>query len=395
MKRKRSEEGDAIEGKRTLMRPALTGLLILILAATAGCTTVASSPGQVELSATEFDFGTIPNTEPVSQVFQVRNVGQGWLEITGVSTSCGCTMAEIDSQRLAAGQTTDLTVTYDPRTHEGATGEFMRVVYLRSSDPDAPEVTLVIRVTVVEPGSGSEGPTASSVEVAQLYKIFVCPCCGQDIGSCTCGMAEERRGLVDQHLAPLAPLGAGLGAGLAYGASTNQVHRVMFQAYGAGADFDQGLAAQVRTELAETLPAERPVLVVEPLMADLGTIPIAGGSVRTTFVVRNGGQSDLTITGLQTSCGCTTAVIETAHGTSPVFSANLSENADSWSTTLAPGEDASLAVTFDPMAHGPEATGEIRRVISISSNDPLDSRLDIAFQVKVTPGKTSMPTRKE
>ncbi|MBC8446977.1 MAG: DUF1573 domain-containing protein [Chloroflexi bacterium] len=356
--------------KRMLMRPALTGLLILILAATAGCTTVASSPGQVELSATEFDFGTIPNTEAVSQVFQVRNVGQGWLEITGVSTSCGCTTAEVDSLRLAAGETADLTVTYDPRTHEGATGEFMRVVYLRSNDPDAPEVTLTIRVTVVEPGRGSEGPTASSAEVAQLYKMFVCPCCGQDIGSCTCGMAEERRGFIDQHLA--------------YGASTNQVHRAMFQAYGAGAFFYEGLAAQVRTELAETLPAERPVLVVEPLMADLGTIPIAGGPVRTTFVVRNRGQSDLTITGLQTSCACTTAVLETAHGTSPVFSANPSENAESWSATLAPGEDASLVVTFDPMAHGPEATGEIRRVISISSSDPLDSRLDVAFEVKVT-----------
>ena len=137
-----------MKGKRMLIRPALTGLLILILAATAGCTTVASSPGQIELSATEFDFGTIPNTEPVSQVFQVRNVGQGWLEITGVSTSCGCTTAEIDSPRLAAGQTTDLTVTYDPRTHEGATGEFTRVVCLRSNDPDAPDVTLIIRVTV-------------------------------------------------------------------------------------------------------------------------------------------------------------------------------------------------------------------------------------------------------
>jgi len=244
-------------------------------------------------------------------------------------------------------------------------------VYLRSNDPDAAEVTLTIRVTVVEPGSGSEGPTASSVEVAQLYQMFVCPCCGQDIGSCTCGMAEEPRGLIDQHLA--------------YGASTNQAHRAMFQAYGAGAFFDEGLAAQVRTELEETLPAERPVLVVEPLVADLGTIPIAGGPVRTTFVVRNGGQRDLTITGLQTSCACTTAVLETAHGTSPVFSANLSENAESWSATLAPGEDASLAVTFDPMAHGPEATGEIRRVVSISSNDLLDSRLDVAFEVKVTP----------
>ncbi len=125
-------------------------IILLALAAIVGCTT-ARPPGKIELSADEFDFGTVPNTEAVNQVFQVRNVGQGELEITGVSTSCGCTTAEIGSHSLSPGDETDLTVTYDPQAHGGATGEFMRLVYVRSNDPDIPEANLTIRVTVVEP----------------------------------------------------------------------------------------------------------------------------------------------------------------------------------------------------------------------------------------------------
>jgi len=132
-------------------RLALVGLLILTLAAASGCAAVANPPGQVELSTSEFDFGDIPNTGPVSHTFQVRNVGQGALEIAGVSTSCGCTTAEIGSRRLTPGGVTDLTVTFDPQAHGSATGEFMRQVYVRSNDPGTPEATLTIRATVIEP----------------------------------------------------------------------------------------------------------------------------------------------------------------------------------------------------------------------------------------------------
>jgi len=123
-------------------------LLGLLLALVAGC---ADQPGQVELGATEFDFGTIPNDKAVSQVFEVRNVGPGKLEITGVSTSCGCTSAEVSKRQLARGETAELKVTYDPLAHEGATGRFMRIVYIRSDDPEVPEATLTVRVTVAEP----------------------------------------------------------------------------------------------------------------------------------------------------------------------------------------------------------------------------------------------------
>ena len=172
---------------------ALSGLLILALTVVSGCTRAASEPGRIELSVTKFDFGTFLNTGPVSQVFQVRNVGQGWLEITGVSTSCGCTTAEVASRRLAPGEATDLRVTYDPRVHNGATGAFLRQVYIRSNDPNTPEATLTIRVTVVSPEGTSGQPALDDTDVATLYQAFACPCCGEDIGSCSCGLAEERR----------------------------------------------------------------------------------------------------------------------------------------------------------------------------------------------------------
>jgi hypothetical protein len=361
------------ERKRVGFWLPLIGLLILVLVAGAGCSAAeARSPGRIKLSTEAFDFGTIPNTDPVSQTFQVHNVGKGTLEILGVSTSCACTTAEVDSRRLPPGEATDLTVTYDPRVHDGATGEFMRVVYVRSDDPDTPEADLTVRVTVVEPAEMKQGDlvaAANDLDVTSLYEEFVCPCCGDDIGSCTCGIAKERRAFVDQHTA--------------MGASSDQVFRAMYQAYGAAAFFDQDLAARAEADLIETRPDDRPVLTVESTPVDLGTIPIDGGMVSTTYTVRNTGESDLAITGLQTSCGCTTAVLESDGGISPVFGANSAENPSDWSLVLAPDEEASLVATFDPIHHGPDATGPFKRTISILSDDPLKARVDVAFEVEV------------
>jgi len=137
--------------KRVLIVIFLAILVAVVVAAAVVEAAFPRDPGQIELSATEYDFGTIPNTGPVSQDFQVRNTGDGPLEIGRVTTSCGCTTAEISSRRLAPDETADLTVTYDPRAHGGATGKFMRIVYVQSSDPDTPEVNLSVQVTVVEP----------------------------------------------------------------------------------------------------------------------------------------------------------------------------------------------------------------------------------------------------
>jgi hypothetical protein len=207
-------------------------------------------------------------------------------------------------------------------------------------------------------------------KVADLYKQFVCSCCGNDIGSCDCGMAEERRAVVDKVVAE--------------GGSVSQVYQAVYQAYGAGIFFDQTLATQAEADLIAQLPDRRPVLEVEPAHVDLGSIPINDGPVSATFTLRNAGQSDLIITGLQTTCGCTTAVLKTAEGASPIFGANLAENPKDWSAVLAAGEEASLVATFDTLFHGPDATGSFQRLVSVISNDPLKARQDVSFVVEVT-----------
>ena len=137
--------------KRIALTLAAVGLVLLAVSVGIGYASRPPTPGKLELSTTAFDFGSVPNTQPVSQVFEVRNVGRGPLQITGVSTSCGCTTAQTASNHLAPGEATDLTVTYDPQAHDGALGEFLRVVYVRSDDPEMPEASLTIRVAVVEP----------------------------------------------------------------------------------------------------------------------------------------------------------------------------------------------------------------------------------------------------
>lgn len=138
--------------KRVRTFIVLCGLIALLLTAVAGCAPAGDASGQIELSATDSDLGTVPNDQPVSEVFQVRNGGSGILEILGVSTSCGCTTATVDGRSLGPGEGANLVVTYDPQAHGGETGDFLRLVYVRSNDPDTPEVSLTIRVTVVEPG---------------------------------------------------------------------------------------------------------------------------------------------------------------------------------------------------------------------------------------------------
>jgi hypothetical protein len=40
-----------------------------------------------------------------------------------------------------------------------------------------------------------------------------------------------------------------------------------------------------------------------------------------------------------------------------------------WSKKIKPGQTAKLEVTFDPNAHGPDATGPVTREVTMYSND--------------------------
>lgn len=113
---------------------------------------------------------------------------------------------------------------------------------------------------------------------------------------------------------------------------------------------------------------------------DLGEIPIRGGSIDIVFLFRNNGKEAVLITEGETSCMCTVAVIEKSnmkfspqikmrgHGIMPVLS-----------ETVTPGEELKLIATFDPLAHGINAIGPIKRDVILKTNSTKTPVLKFSF----------------
>jgi hypothetical protein len=114
--------------------------------------TVVPTPDvKVEVEPVSHDFGEIVQSEgPVSTTFTVKNSGTKPLVINRLSTSCGCTTAEINKDPLQPGESREMTVVFDPMVHPDQLGEIERVVYLQTTDPDRPEVEIDIMGNVIK-----------------------------------------------------------------------------------------------------------------------------------------------------------------------------------------------------------------------------------------------------
>ena len=91
----------------------------------------------ISIPATYFDFGVIGPTPDVQQTYYVQNTGSEPLLISNVTTSCGCTTADLSSSVIPPGRRADLVVTYDPDFHK-TFGPVTRVIWIESNDPDTP-----------------------------------------------------------------------------------------------------------------------------------------------------------------------------------------------------------------------------------------------------------------
>lgn len=129
------------------------------------------------------------------------------------------------------------------------------------------------------------------------------------------------------------------------------------------------------------------VLAVDSSLVDLGEIPIKGGIVEAIYTLENNGSESITITRGETSCMCTEAAIRSLDGTlskrmkmpghgAPVGNMNIE---------IKPNETAELIAYYDPMAHGPNGTGPIKRDVILHTNSNVQSTLSVSFQGVVTP----------
>lgn len=103
---------------------------------------------QIKAVPPRYNFGQI-DPEPVSKEFELSNTGGSRLKISRVSTSCSCTTAEVTKKVIAPGNSTTLTVTFDPTAMDPPiSGEVMRIVYVETNDPNQEEKKIKITATV-------------------------------------------------------------------------------------------------------------------------------------------------------------------------------------------------------------------------------------------------------
>jgi hypothetical protein len=113
-----------------------------------------------------------------------------------------------------------------------------------------------------------------------------------------------------------------------------------------------------------------PKLKISETNYDFGDISMSNGLAKHSFEIKNYGDGILEISSISTSCMCTTVILDVNGKKSPKFGMpGHGSNPMFWSEKINPGETAILEATFDPLAHGPDATGPITREIIITSND--------------------------
>ena len=110
----------------------------------------APSRAKAEAAIREYDFGTIKKQNGnVYADFAIKNTGTDTLTIGDIITSCGCTVATIDTTTVAPGKTATVRVVFDPNFHEEPQGRFSRSVFIPTNDPASPEIELKIFVEII------------------------------------------------------------------------------------------------------------------------------------------------------------------------------------------------------------------------------------------------------
>lgn len=104
------------------------------------------------------------------------------------------------------------------------------------------------------------------------------------------------------------------------------------------------------------------------LFHDFGAMDIQGGKVNHTFSFLNKSDQPLSLVDLKTSCMCTKAEIIDENGVKI-------SNAEGFKVLT--GQEFDVLVTYDPLAHGPDAVGEVNRSIMLTTSSIENGRIAV------------------
>lgn len=110
----------------------------------------AQAPAQepvITFDKVHHDFGKISPDKKVSAKYKVTNTGKGFLNITHINPSCGCTSTMLGKWSLGPGESEWLEANFDPRGMKGLTRKSIQVT---SNDPKNSVVTLSMEADVIQ-----------------------------------------------------------------------------------------------------------------------------------------------------------------------------------------------------------------------------------------------------
>jgi hypothetical protein len=124
-------------------------------------------------------------------------------------------------------------------------------------------------------------------------------------------------------------------------------------------------------------PKDSPIIEITPSTYNFGPVSQAKGVVSTLFTVSNEGTEALVLTGMDTSCGCTSASVVKDGQEGPRFSMAMhGTNPKGWREVILPGESVQLKVYYDPNVHK-SMRGSVTRSVFVFSNDPRHSKKEV------------------
>jgi hypothetical protein len=94
-----------------------------------------------------FNFGSIAQGKNVEHVFILKNNGDTPLTVGQVTTSCGCTVADVSSRNIPPGKRSDIRATFNSKNFSG---RISKTIFINTNDPNTPVYTLAIKGTVIE-----------------------------------------------------------------------------------------------------------------------------------------------------------------------------------------------------------------------------------------------------
>lgn len=103
-----------------------------------------AAPKEVQDSFS-WDFGTAKEGEVLRHDFAFTNNAGRVLNVTGVDTSCGCTVSDVPKKVIDPGEKISVKVSFDTAGYSGAVKQY---VYFRTDNPAEPITRYTITASV-------------------------------------------------------------------------------------------------------------------------------------------------------------------------------------------------------------------------------------------------------